>query len=327
MKKHPKVTVFIPVYNRDKFIGETIESVLAQSYTDFELLIVDDGSTDRTIEVIQSYQDPRIRLKTHGKNLGIPATRNKGLAHARGQYIAILDSDDLAHPERLTKQVSFLDQNPDYVQIGTWCQMIDEHSNKLRRVRKQPTSYQDVHAHLLFRCALTNRSIMGRTHIFQEYGYHPDFPRCQDYDLHVRLSKKFKMGNLPEYLVYGRIHDQQITQHTQEIGNKKKKEIVERQLQQLGISYNDQDLAHHLVLSRIRKSHFIPDTAYLEWADQWLSGIQKANDQTSVYPQDALTRLLRKLWFRTCWAANPKLGTAFLLKSAWSNFRNSTPKD
>ena len=315
MNSQAKVTVFIPVYNREKYIGEAIESVLSQSFTNFELLIVDDGSTDKTLDIIQSYHDPRIHLQCHRENSGIPATRNTGLVHAHGQYIALLDSDDLAHPERLRKQVSFLDENPDYVQIGTWCRMIDAQGNALKRVRKQPISYEDVHANLLFRCALTNRSVMGRTKIFKEYGYQPDFPRCQDYDLHVRLSEKYKMGNLPEYLVYGRMHDQRITNHTQDLGDAKKKEIIARQLRQLGILYKEEDLAYHLLLSRLRKYTFIPDKAYVEWAHHWLSNIQHANTQARVYPPKALTRTIRKLWLRVCWASKPNLGIKFL--SSW----------
>ncbi len=316
MNSPPKVTVFIPVFNREKYIGKTLESILTQSFSNFELLVVDDGSTDRSVEIIQSYNDPRIRLHCNPTNLGIPTTRNKGLELARGHYIALLDSDDVSDPRRLEKQVIFLDQNPDYVQIGSWCRMIDAQGQPLKRVRKQPTGWEDVHAHLLFRCALTNRSIMGRTAIFQEYGYRTDFPRCQDYDLHVRLSTKFKMGNLPEYLVFGRIHAEQITNHTQDIGDSKKKIIIGGQLDRLGVEFSQNDLSSHLLLTRLRKSKFIPEHEYLEWAHEWLSTIQRANLQSSLYPQRALSRTIKKIWLRACWAAQPNVGIKFLHFSA-----------
>ena len=94
----PKVTVFIPVYNRAKYIGSAIESILGQTFSDFEILLIDDGSTDRSVEIMESYTDPRIRVLQNDTNLGIPRTRNKGLQGARGEYIAMLDSDDRAYP-------------------------------------------------------------------------------------------------------------------------------------------------------------------------------------------------------------------------------------
>ena len=99
---------------------------------------------------------------------------------------------------------------------------------------------------------------MARTAILQEYGYRNDYPRCQDYELHVRLAKQYKLGNLPECLVYGRIHPQQITGQTTDLGDTKKQEIISGQLKELGVPFFPNDLAPHLTLSRMRKSQFIP---------------------------------------------------------------------
>src|SRR5262245_37262181 len=111
----PKVSVIIPVYNREKYVGEAINSILTQSFTNFELLLIDDGSTDHSVEIMRSYTDPRVRLVCNDRNLGIPRTRNIGLQLARGDYIAILDSDNFALSDRLAKQVAFLDRYQDYV--------------------------------------------------------------------------------------------------------------------------------------------------------------------------------------------------------------------
>src|SRR5215831_6951377 len=100
----PRVSVIIPVYNRAKYVGEAINSILTQSFTNFELLLIDDGSTDESVEIMRSYTDPRIRLVCNERNLGIPKTRNKAIQLARGDYIAILDSDDAALADRLAKQ-------------------------------------------------------------------------------------------------------------------------------------------------------------------------------------------------------------------------------
>ncbi len=306
--QRPKVTVFIPVYNREDYISDAIDSVLTQSFSDFELLLIDDGSTDRSLELIESYRDPRIRVERNESNLGIPRTRNRGLELARGEYIALLDSDDRAYPQRLAKQVEILDRHPDYVQVGSWCRMMDARGQPLKKIKRQPIMPQDVDAQLLFRCALSNRSIMARTEILRRYRYRNDYPRCQDYDLHVRLARGHKMANLPECLVYGRIHPQQITTQTTELGDDRKQEIVRGQLVELDASFTETDLIPHLNLSRLRKLGFTPDRAYLEWAEHWLIGLKQANQRTRRYDQRAFNGALSEKWLRACGAARRELG-------------------
>ncbi|MBW2258128.1 MAG: glycosyltransferase family 2 protein, partial [Deltaproteobacteria bacterium] len=108
----PKVSVVIPVYNRERYIGQAIDSILSQSFRDFELIVVDDGSSDGTPAVVERCGDPRVRLVRHETNQGIPRTRNRGLLEARGEYVAWLDSDDVALPQRLRVQVDVLDRSP-----------------------------------------------------------------------------------------------------------------------------------------------------------------------------------------------------------------------
>jgi len=314
----PKVTVFIPVYNREQYVGEAIESILAQTFSDFEILLVDDGSSDRSVDKIRSYTDPRIRLVRNEENLGIPKTRNKGVELARGQYMAMLDSDDRAFPDRLEKQVAFLDTHPEYVQVGSWCRMMDAQGQVLNKIKWQPALPDDIHAQFLFRCAMSNRSIMARTAVLKEYGYRNDYPRCQDYELHVRLARHYKLGNLPECLVYGRIHQQQITGQTLGLGDAKKQEIISGQLKELGVIFSQDDLDPHLTLSRMRKSRFIPDANYLEWAREWLLRLQQANKQTQHYAEPAFSHALREKWLQACWTGRTKIGWA-----VWKYFFSS----
>ncbi len=306
----PKVTVFIPVYNREHYIGEAIESILAQTFSDFEILLIDDGSTDLSVEKVRSYTDARIRLVCNDENLGIPKTRNRGVSLARGQYMAMLDSDDRAYPDRLEKQVAFLDLHPEYAQLGSWCRMMDAHGQVLKTIKRQPILPDDIQAQFLFRCAMSNRSIMARTAILKEYGYHNDFSRCQDYELHVRLAKRYKLGNLPECLVYGRIHPEQITGQTPGLGDEKKQEIISRQLTELGMTFSQDDLEPHLMLSRMRKHHFIPDADYLDWARVWLARLQEANKQTHCYAEPAFSHALSQKWLQACWVARKSMGLA-----------------
>jgi glycosyltransferase involved in cell wall biosynthesis len=265
------------------------------------------------------FLDPRIRLVCNEVNLGFPKTRNKGVELARGQYMAMLDSDDRAYPECLEKQVAFLDSHPDYAQVGSWCRMMDAQGQPLKRIKRQPIFPDDIHAQFLFRCAMSNRSIMARTAILQEYGYRNDYPRCQDYELHVRLAKQYKLGNLPECLVYGRIHPQQITGQTRDLGDVKKQEIISQQLKELGTTFSPDDLAPHLTLSRMQRLGFIPDADYLEWAKEWLLRLQQANKHTLRYAEPAFSHALSEKWFQACWTARRKIGWA-----VWKHFFSSS---
>src|SRR5262245_24449723 len=183
MPESPKVTVVIPVYNRERYVAAAIESILAQTFPDFELLVIDDGSADRSREVIRSYRDPRLHLVCNETNLGIPKTRNRGLQLAQGEYLAFLDSDDWAYPERLAKQVAFLDSRPDYAAVGAWIMWMDEEGRPLGRDRRKPVLPDDIAAQRLFRQGITNSASMARTVVLREYGHREEYDLSEDFDL------------------------------------------------------------------------------------------------------------------------------------------------
>ena len=296
----PRVSVFIPTYNRQDLIGDAVGSVLAQTFRDFELIVVDDGSTDRTCEIVEAFGDPRVRLVSNGANLGIPVSRNRGLELARGEYLAILDSDDRMLPDRLQRQVAFLGAHSDIALIGSWARFIDDAGRPTGRRRIQPVDPADVDATLLFRCCISNRSVMGRTEIMRAYGYDPAFIRCQDYDLFVRMSGRHRMANLPEILVEARQHSGQITRATFDIGDRLKQRIAGRQLDELGVHYTESDLVAHVGLSRTRKSGRVPDRALLDWAEPWLASLVEANRTSARYDARALANAAAEVWLKLC---------------------------
>jgi len=301
MSRNPRVTVFIPVFNREDYVCTAINSILAQQYTDFEILIVDDGSTDATRERIAAYGDPRVRLECNGRNLGIPASRNRGLALARGEYIALLDSDDYAYPNRLAVQVDYLDRHPELVQIGSGCTLMDAQGRLLKRVRRHPNRPEAIDAHLLFHCALINRTIMARTAILREYGYDERFPRCQDYELHTRLARKHRMANLSRLLVCGREHDGRITKNTRGLGQDRKMAIQAAVLEQLDIAADEQDVLRHYLLTQKTSTDAGDPVAYLEWAEGWLRGLAEANSKKRRFDPQAFRRVLGAIWVVACW--------------------------
>lgn len=126
MNNTPLVSVNMPCYNCSKYIKQSIDSILNQTYTNFELIIIDDGSTDNSVEVIKEFSDKRIKLFENITNQGIVYSRNRAVENSKGKYIAILDSDDIAYPTRIEKQLNFMESNPDFAMTGTWFDIIDE---------------------------------------------------------------------------------------------------------------------------------------------------------------------------------------------------------
>jgi len=300
MNDPPRVSIVMAVYNRERFLRESIASLLRQTYSNFELILIDDGSTDDSREIACSFEDPRIRLIQNGTNLGIPATRNRALQFARGEYLAILDSDDIALPGRLARQVAFLDARPEIAVVGSWCAWVDEHGRRVGVVKRRPTTPADIRAELLFHCPIQNSSILGRTALFKHYRYRHEFDICEDYDLWARMSTDHSLANLPEILVEYRVHTQQ-SLRTQT--NTHRIRLLNDQLTELGVTYNTRDLERHVLMARAVKLKLRPDRAFMNWANRWLLQLWTANELQSCYPQPSFDGALGKEWRKLCWKA------------------------
>lgn len=244
--QNPLVTVFIPVYNCEDYIGECLDSILGQTYENIEVLLVNDGSTDRSVEVINAYSDPRIRLIENEKNMGIPYTRNVGLEEAKGQYMAIMDSDDIAMPNRVEKQVKFMEQNPDIDAVGTY--YIKFIGNKTQKITTKFTSPEEVKAMLLFFDPIANPSSMVRLESLKKYNlkYNPDHFVSQDYGLWAQLSKYGKLAIMPEFLLKYRFGHENITKKSKRDKAEKRKKIInsihEDLLQFYGINLTEDEM-------------------------------------------------------------------------------------
>jgi glycosyltransferase involved in cell wall biosynthesis len=317
--KRPRVSVVIPVYNRESYVGEALASVLAQTFGDFELLVIDDGSTDRTRDVVCSFRDPRIRVLQHEGNRGIARARNTGVDAACGDYLAFLDSDDVALPQRLAAQVDFLDRHPDHAAVGAWIDWMDDRGRPTGRVKRRPPHAEDVSALRLFRQGIENTASMARTAVLRQHRHDERFEVSEDFDLWARIAAESRIANLPEVLVLRRAHVQQTSKGRDEQTRRYRQLIYARQLDALGITFEEEDLRRHHLLRRMRKSGFTPDRAYVDWADAWLRGLQTANARLQHYPEPALSRLLGGLWGKVCWNAVSTLGGA----AAWRRFRAS----
>jgi glycosyltransferase involved in cell wall biosynthesis len=185
----PKVSVLMPVFNGEKYIHQAIESILVQTYRDFELVVVDDGSTDRTAEIINTYTDTRIRYIQNSTNLGLAAARNRAIEISNGQYLAWLDSDDISSPTRLEKQVGLLNQNKEIVLTGTWVKTIEPNQE---RIWRYPTNKDYLRARFLFDNPFATSSVMlKRTQkITSGLKFDSRYPPAEDYDLWVTSPHK-----------------------------------------------------------------------------------------------------------------------------------------
>lgn len=198
-----KVTVLMPVYNGEEYLKEAIDSILNQTFKDFELLIINDGSNDGSLDIINSYQDPRIRLVNNEENLKLIKTLNKGLRLASGEYIARMDSDDTCHPRRLEIQVEMLDENPDIAVCGTGMKVIGKKYAKPFLAKGE----ENIKNYLVVKNCMAHPSIMMRKDIIEEYDYFYDekFVHAEDYELFQRISWNHKIVNINKPLLNYRL--------------------------------------------------------------------------------------------------------------------------
>ena len=214
---NPTVTVLIPVFNRERFVDDAIRSVIEQDFDDFELLLVDDGSTDRTPAVIETWKtrDPRLVVVTSPTNQGIPGALNLGLAHARGKYVARLDSDDLMKPRRLAGQAAVLDARPEVTLVSSAYDIVDLEGRHLATWTGDDPP--EVMAFLLnfFNAVGGGGQVMFRlADVLAEGGYSARYPSTEDYDLWVRLLRRGRIETLPLVGMTKRTHpDQSLTRY------------------------------------------------------------------------------------------------------------------
>lgn len=212
--KEPLVTIFTPNYNKSNYIDETMDSILSQTYSNFEYIIIDDYSTDNSWEIIQNYAklDKRIKIFQNNKNLGVVKTRNLGFSKrsSKSKYFAIIDSDDVSLPNRLKIQVNFLENNPNYGLVGSSTLIINDNS-KIIGFRKYPSMDKDIRKKITRFNPFAQSSVIIRTEIIDQIGlYDERWKVCQDYDYWLRVGMNWKLANLDKPLVKYRININQI---------------------------------------------------------------------------------------------------------------------
>lgn len=292
----PLVTVLMSVYNGEKYLREAIESILCQTYGNIEFLIINDASTDRTAEIIQSYNNKRIRFFSNEVNLKLTASLNKGIDLAQGKYIARMDADDISLPERIEKQVAFMEQHPEVGLCGTFVMNIGTNDEY---VPPYKTTHDEIKFKLFFETHFPHPSAMLRKSVLDEHSLKYDTVNtvAQDYELWNKMVTFCEVAILPEPLVKKRSHPEMTSVKKGEEQLKVVKNIHRELMQKLGVVPGEQTLD---IYERYLKGT-LPKTkeelfALLDLFDKLIAG----NVKSKIYRSDLFDRFFAEKYWMLC---------------------------
>lgn len=286
-----KVSVIIPVYNKAPFLREAVGSILGQTFTDFELIAVDDRSTDNSLEVLRSMHDPRLRILEQAENGGPGLAANAGLDAAHGEYIVRMDADDIAVPERIALQVAFMDAHPDLVASGGQLQLFGTEEEEWT----YPLSSADCSAQLPFGVPVPQPASIMRRSVLQVHGlrYGGTWPRIgEDWLFWLQMAPYGPMANLPDVLVRYRRGPQNIAHGSDKIANFSK--LQGAAFEALNIPFTEEELDLMLMGSFIFKLK--PTSARIEALRRWYNKLEVLNAELHFAPDAAFAARVEQQW-------------------------------
>lgn len=293
------ISIIMPVYNVEKYVGEAIRSVLNQSYRNFELIIVDDCSPDGSRTVIDSFSDSRIRVVRHESNKGLAEARNSGIAAASGNLFALLDSDDLMPPSRLKNQLHFMKSNPSVALSAGWSRMLSQDSQENGRIHKAHIDMSAINASLVFGNVLPSSAWMMHKKAFPQEGFRHQY--AEDYDFLVRVSRSHQLALMREVLFDYRQHPGSIMRTT--MLEKKKQDVWQSQIvlfDRLQISPTDEEKEIQLFA---RTNCGNVDQYQLAALHAWYMKLIEANVKTGIYTDKAFRLAASYMWFEHLYRA------------------------
>jgi glycosyltransferase involved in cell wall biosynthesis len=246
MSSSPVISVVMSVYNTEKYIAESIESVLNQTFSNFEFIIVEDCCTDNTLEIIKKYQhiDNRIIILSNKENIGLTKSLNKAIDFSKGKYIARMDADDICTENRFEIQYNYLEKNTDIGLCGSWCENFGDKSG----ISKFNQSHNSIKFGLLFQCQFCHSTIMFRSELYKKYylKYNEEFITAQDFELWSRMITVTKAINLPIPLLKIRFHNESISaiKKEQQLNNRNK--IIRNQFKKIDVQINDLEIEKYV---------------------------------------------------------------------------------
>ena len=292
----PEITVLMSVHNGESFLKEAIGSILRQTFTDFELLIVNDASTDKSVEIIRHFSDNRIKLEHNEKNLGLTRSLNKGLELAKGRFIARMDADDISLPGRLAKQLEFMRNNEDVGICGT---QIETFGDIVGFIPAFPTEHNQIKCHLFYENVLPHSSVMMNTALLKKYNlkYDDSFLKTQDYELWARAAKYFKLANLEEVLLKLRFHNNQIRNSKGKTQADFAADVRRLQIKKLIDDFTDEELELNELIAA---KQYSSNMDFLKSTEKWLNRLIIANNKKEIFPEKEFKAMLAQKWFDIC---------------------------
>lgn len=284
MKKYPLVSVIMPVYNGSRFVAKAVQSILGQSYPYFELIVVDDGSTDRTWEILTAFQKayPKtVRIYRFTKNQGESAAANFAFRKTRGNFIARMDADDISRKHRLTKQVAYMKKHPGVIVLGGQASVINSQGKRIG-AKHAPTTHQGLYKAFAFVNPMIHPSIMYRKNLLPKRGkvYHNRFESTDDYHTYFELLNHGKFANLPQELVSYRVHGS-----NKSLTNFKEKFWTDTKVRLAAVSkfgYKAPILMYPVILAQAAIVLMLPEKILMELFF-WIRGIKRANLKMHTY--------------------------------------------
>jgi len=290
-----KISVILPVFNSRDYVREAIESVLNQSYSDFELIIINDGSTDSSSAIIESFNDKRIIYINNSKNSGLISTLNEGLKLAKGKYIARMDADDICLPDRFKRQVDALDKSDDIILVSS-----DYYEMKGSDLKLSTgfSGSDEIKSTLLFAPCIAHPTVMMR-HVFSDgtLRYNPEFKHTEDYKLWTELSFKGEFVNLNIPLLKYRSHGDQISAQFSSLQRMNSEKIRQSYLEQRGFVFSEQELEIHHVIAN---NSFIRSIEQLNRIEAWLNSLMMQNRSKKMFSEKSFETVIQKFWLDSC---------------------------
>ncbi|TAL17888.1 glycosyltransferase family 2 protein [bacterium] len=296
----PMVSVIMSQYNGGLFLQGAVESILAQTYSDFEFIILDDASTDGSLGVLKEYAglDKRIKLIENPENQGLTKNLNCGIRAAEGKYIARIDADDVAHPERFARQLELLENNRSIDVCGSWIRRMGDRAG----TGKHPVDDRRIKANLFLSSSLFHPTVMMRKSFLdsRDISYAEEFKKAQDYDLWVRMAEAGAVfHNIPEALVFYRFHPGSVTSKSGGEQASFADRVRFRQLARLIGEPSGEEKALHLTLVHAsRRQESLTDAGTMRKLASWVRRLAESNDASRLYDPDCFRALLSRRWDR-----------------------------
>lgn len=304
----PLVSILMPCYNAEKHLEEAMTSILAQTYKHIEVIAINDCSSDRTSEILHrmALDDSRIKVYDNPENLKLIRTLNKGVSLCKGEYIARMDADDIALPQRIQKEVSFLEEHRDYDIVSSLFLAFNDNSPNKKTLHHNPLMYEELQAYLLFKSGICHPAVMIRKRVFTELGltFELNYLHVEDYALWSKALYLTKLANIGEPLLLYRVHPSQVSSVNEQLQIENKKRVFSIHCEHLGLPNDANSL--NVYASVAQCVPFEQTEEYLRKCESFMEDLIARNKSNPFCDALYLERLLAIHWLRLC--ANSQLG-------------------